>query len=56
MYLRSENLPYIPKDFNGRSDYGPFIAANIPGVWKGFLIYSNGSDFHFQLVDPQSSC
>jgi len=28
---RSQSLPYELTGFNGCSDYGPFIAVNIPG-------------------------
>ena len=36
-YFASQNLPNAPTPFNGRSDYGPFIAAGIPagGLFTG---------------------
>ncbi|HEX6391232.1 MAG TPA: M28 family metallopeptidase [Solirubrobacteraceae bacterium] len=36
-YFNSVSLPSEPTPFNGRSDYGPFIAANIPsgGLFTG---------------------
>jgi len=36
-YFASQNLPNEPTPFNGRSDYGPFIAAGIPagGLFTG---------------------
>ena len=36
-YYASRNLPVVPKEFDGRSDYGPFIDAGIPagGVESG---------------------
>jgi hypothetical protein len=36
-YFASQDLPNAPTPFNGRSDYGPFIAAGIPagGLFTG---------------------
>jgi hypothetical protein len=36
-YFRSQRIPNLPTDFDGRSDYGPFIAAGIPagGLFTG---------------------
>jgi Zn-dependent M28 family amino/carboxypeptidase len=36
-YFASQNLPVTPTAFDGRSDYGPFIAAGIPagGLFSG---------------------
>ena len=36
-YFDSKNLASAPTDFDGRSDYGPFIAAGIPagGLFSG---------------------
>lgn len=36
-YFNSQNLPTEPTPFNGRSDYGPFIAVGIPagGLFTG---------------------
>jgi len=36
-YFASQNLPTVPTAFDGRSDYGPFIAAGIPagGLFSG---------------------
>jgi hypothetical protein len=36
-YFASEGLPTEPTDFDGRSDYGPFLAAGIPagGLFTG---------------------
>ncbi|MDP2438541.1 MAG: M28 family peptidase [archaeon] len=42
-YFSANNLPYAMKDFNGRSDYGPFIAQNIPagGLATGAEVIKN---------------
>ena len=36
-YFESKGLPTLPTDFDGRSDYGPFIAAGVPagGLFTG---------------------
>ncbi len=36
-YFRSQRIPNLPTEFDGRSDYGPFIAAGIPagGLFTG---------------------
>jgi Zn-dependent M28 family amino/carboxypeptidase len=36
-YYASQHIPNLPTAFNGRSDYGPFIAAGIPagGLFTG---------------------
>ena len=36
-YFRAQRIPNLPTDFDGRSDYGPFIAAGIPagGLFTG---------------------
>ena len=36
-YFRSQRIPNLQTDFDGRSDYGPFIAAGIPagGLFTG---------------------
>ena len=36
-YFKSQRIPNLPTDFDGRSDYGPFIAAGIPagGLFTG---------------------
>ena len=36
-YFKSQRIPNEPTDFDGRSDYGPFIAAGIPagGLFTG---------------------
>jgi Zn-dependent M28 family amino/carboxypeptidase len=36
-YFAAQNLPAEPTEFNGRSDYGPFIAVGIPagGLFSG---------------------
>lgn len=36
-YFTAKNLPVLPTAFDGRSDYGPFIAAGIPagGLFSG---------------------
>jgi hypothetical protein len=36
-YFSSQRIPTLPTDFDGRSDYGPFIAAGIPagGLFTG---------------------
>ena len=36
-YINSQGLPTEPTPFDGRSDYGPFIAAGIPagGLFTG---------------------
>ncbi len=36
-YFKSQKIPNLPTEFDGRSDYGPFIAAGIPagGLFTG---------------------
>jgi hypothetical protein len=36
-YFKSQKIPTLPTDFDGRSDYGPFIAAGVPagGLFTG---------------------
>ena len=36
-YFKDQRIPNEPTDFDGRSDYGPFIAAGIPagGLFTG---------------------
>lgn len=36
-YFRSQRIPTLPTDFDGRSDYGPFIANGVPagGLFTG---------------------
>jgi Zn-dependent M28 family amino/carboxypeptidase len=36
-YFASQDLPLLPVEFSGRSDYGPFLAKNVPsgGLFTG---------------------
>lgn len=36
-YFKEKNVPSVPTEFDGRSDYGPFLAKNIPagGLFTG---------------------
>jgi hypothetical protein len=52
-YFKGQRIPNLPTDFDGRSDYGPFIAAGVPA--GGLFTGAEGVKTGEQAAPPVSS-